>query len=66
MPQVSKEDRTNKIQKLFDGMKGFQLAIYDRQVLQKTLTVAVDDDAKLAEYGLSLLDKFPTHHWNQA
>lgn len=58
-------DAQTKVGKLFDAIKGLQLASYERKLLLKTLTVNLDD-AKLAEFGLSILDKFATHHWNQA
>ena len=46
-------------------MKGFQLTTYNRSMLLSTLSVNLEDP-KLAEFGLGIFDKFPTHHWNQS
>ena len=42
LPLVSTDARA-KISKLFDGMKGFPMAAYDRKVLLKNLTVSSED-----------------------
>ena len=46
-------------------MKGFSLTQYDRKILSKTLTINLEDPT-LAEFGLSIFEKFPVHYWNQA